>query len=35
MPLIIIILAAAGLIVLGAIGYAAMVMSGPMPGMGH
>lgn len=32
---LIIILAVAGLILLGAIGYAAMAMSGPMPGMGH
>ena len=32
---LIIILAIGGLVLLGAIGYGAMVLSGPMPGMGH
>lgn len=32
---LIIILAAGGLVLLGAIAYAAMIMAGPMPGMGH
>lgn len=32
---VLIILGIAALILLGAAGYAAMVVSGPMPGMGH
>lgn len=32
---LVIMLAIGGLVLLGAIGYGAMVLSGPMPGMGH